>query len=405
MDCSVLVIGAGVAGISAALHLADQGQAVTVVERDDFVGGHAVRLGCKAVDDCQRCNACLLPDRLHRFLNHPGISLLTRSQVLAITRAGRSFQARVQQRPAIIDPERCDDCGLCLEQCPAVEDGALRRPAWAEQRPTLAVDPAACLHFQDGRSSLCQEACPTQAIDFGRPDREMEIAARAVVLAGGFTPAPPDEKDRLGHGRVPNVIAALELEEMLRRSGRATRPSDGREPQRVAFVQCAGSRQRLSRNYCSRICCGYGLRLARGLTQRQGARATVFYMDLQSSGRDPDQFLAEAKRELELIRAMPGDVGPGPADTVWVEYQARSGQPPQRREFDLLVLNQGLAPNPDNPTFTEWLDLLPGQHGFLAEGPGVFVAGTAAGPMDVAESVLHAGRAAQAVMEFLEDKA
>lgn len=405
MDCSVLVIGAGVAGISAALHLADQGQAVTVVERDDFVGGHAVRLGCKAVDDCQRCNVCLLPDRLQRFLNHPGINLLTRGQVQAITREGHGFQARVQQRPAIIDPERCDDCGLCLSQCPAAEEGALRRPAWANQRPTLAVDPAACLYFQDRHSSLCQEACPTQAIDFGRPSRELEIMARAVVLAGGFTPAPPDEKERLGYGRVPNVIASLELEEMLRRTGRAVRPSDGREPERVAFVQCAGSRQRLSRNYCSRICCGYGLRLARRLSHEQGARATVFYMDLQSSGRDPDQFLAEAKRELELLRCMPGDVGPGPGDTVWVEYQAQSGQPPQRREFDLLVLNQGLAPNPDNQAFMAWLELESGPHGFLAEGPGVFLAGTAAGPMDVAESVLHAGRAAQAVLEFLEDKA
>jgi len=405
MDCSVLVIGAGVAGISAALHLADQGRAVTVVERDDFVGGHAVRLGCKAVEDCQRCNACLLPDRLERFLTHPGINLLARGQVQSLGREGGGFRARIRQRPAIIDPELCDDCGLCLQSCPAVEEGALRRPAWADQRPTLAVDPAACLYFQDGRSSLCQEICPTQAIDFGRPARDLEVAALAVVLAGGFLPAPPDEKERLGHGRVPNVIAALELEEMLRRGGRATRPSDGREPRRVAFVQCAGSRQRLSRNYCSRICCGYALRLARGLTQRQGARATVFYMDLQSSGRDPDQFLAEARRELELIRSMPGDVGAGAGDTVWVEYQAQSGQPPQRREFDLLVLSQGLAPNPDNQAFMDWLELEPGRHGFLSGGPGVFVAGAAAGPMDVAESALHAGQAAQAVLEFLEDKA
>lgn len=405
MDCSVLVIGAGVAGISAALHLADQGQAVTVVERDDFVGGHAVRLGCKAAEDCQRCNACLLPDRLARFLAHPGINLLTRSQVQALGRAGQGFQARLQQRPAIIDPERCDDCGLCLQQCPVLEEGALRRPAWADQRPTLAVDPATCLYFQDGRSSLCQEVCPTQAIDFGRPARELEITAQALVLAGGFLPAPPDEKGRLGYGQLANVITGLELEEMLRQTGRAVRPSDGQEPQRVAFVQCAGSRQRLARNYCSRICCGYGLRLAKGLSRRQGARATIFYMDLQSSGRDPDQFLAEARQELELVRSMPGDVGSGPGDAVWVEYQAQSGQPPQRREFDLLVLSQGLAPNPDNQAFMDWLGLEPGPHGFLADGPGVFVAGSAAGPMDVAESVLHAGHAAQAVLEYLEDKA
>ena len=378
---------------------------MTVVERDDFVGGHAVRLGCKATDDCQRCNACLLPARLERFLTHPGISLLARSQVQEIRRAGDGFQARLRQRPAYIDSALCDDCGLCLERCPAAEEGALRRPVWPDQRPTLAVDPAACLHFQDGRSSLCQEVCPTQAIDFGRQAMDLEVSARAVILAGGFTPAPADEKGRLGFGVAPNVITSLELEEMLRRHGKALRPSDGQEPKRVAFVQCAGSRQRLTRNYCSRICCGYGLRLARKLTQHQGVRATVFYMDLQSSGRDPDQFLAQARQDLELVRAMPGDVSPGPGGAVRVEYQAQSGQPPRSRDFDLMVLNLGLAPNPDNQAFQGWLELEPGGHGFLTDGPGVFAAGTAAGPMDIAESVLHAGQAAQAALAFLEDKA
>ncbi|MFZ5586498.1 MAG: FAD-dependent oxidoreductase [Thermodesulfobacteriota bacterium] len=398
----VLVIGGGVAGVSAALELARAGVAVTLIEKDDFLGGHAASLACKAADACLKCNACLAAPRLEAALQAPGLTILRRAELVGLERAGRGFRARVGQRPAYIDPARCDGCGVCVELCPAAAEGALRAPRAPGDRPLMAIDPARCLHFMDGRSSLCSEACPQAAIDFGAVGVERGLDVDAVVLASGFAPCPGGEQERLGHGRVPGVLTALELEEMVKRRGMAVRPDDGAPARRIAFIQCVGSRQRLGRNYCSRVCCGYALRLGRALKARQGAAVTVFYMDLQSYGHDPDGFLAAAGEELELVRALPYDVWEGPGGGVRLEYQAQSGQAPQARDFDLVALSVGMAAGADNPRLAAALGLDLDAFGFLAGGDGVFTAGAALGPMDVAEAVASAGRAALRTLQYLE---
>ncbi len=399
---TVLVIGGGVAGATAALELAAQGAEVTLVEKDDFLGGHAARLACKALEACQKCNGCLSEARLAELLESPRVRLLRRATVSGLERRGDGFLASIDQRPAYIDPQRCTGCGICRERCPAAEEGALRSPLLAGDLPRLAIDPAVCLYFKDGRSTMCRDLCPEEAIDFDRPAARIEVQARAVVLASGFQPYEAGQKERLGHGRLPNVITALELEDRLRRLGSPARPSDGRLPQRVAFIQCVGSRERLGHNYCSRVCCGYALRLGRMLGDRFGSQVSVFYMDLQSFGLAMDDFLAAARQDLDLVRSMPYDVYAGKDGGVLVEYQAEPGQAPVQRPFDLLVLSVGMTPGRDNPELAQTLGLELDHHGFLRSGPGVFVAGAAARPMDVAEVVAHAGRAARDTLRYLE---
>ncbi|MFH1033467.1 MAG: FAD-dependent oxidoreductase [Pseudomonadota bacterium] len=401
-DKSVLVLGGGLAGITVALELAGQGVRVALADKDDFLGGVAARLTCKALESCQKCNGCLAEPRLGAVLDHPGITLWRRSRVAEVARQERGFKVALTQGPAYIDPRRCTGCGLCLEVCPAAEAGALRPPLIAGDRPRLAIGQEACLYFKDQRSTLCRDTCPEEAIDFQQVPRRVELEVDALVLATGFAPYPAGQKERLGHGRVPDVVTALELEESLRRLGRPARPSDGQTPKKVAFIQCVGSRERLGHNYCSRVCCGYALRLGRHLHERHGAAVSIFYMDLQSFGHAMDDFLAAAQSELNLVRSMPYDVYRGRDGGAVLEYQALSGQAPVQGAFDLVVLSVGMAPNPDNPALAQACGLSLDGHGFLDPGPGIFVTGAAGGPLDMAEVVAQAGAAAQEALSYLE---
>jgi heterodisulfide reductase subunit A2 len=400
----VLVIGGGIAGASAALELAAQGASVHLVERDDFMGGHAAQLTCKATDACLKCNSCLAEPRLTQVLSQPGITLHRRSTVSGLARANGGFEVVLNKRPAYVDAARCTGCGLCLEVCPALEDGAIGQPLLSAELPRLAIDPQTCLYFKDRQSTMCRDVCPEEAIDFSLEPQEIKLRVEAVVLATGFTPYDPSPVQRLGYGRFPDVVTAMELEAMLRGRGRLLRPSDGQEPKKVAFIQCVGSREVAGNNYCSRVCCGYALRLGRLLNSRFDTQVSVFYMDLQSFGHAMDDFLAAAESELRLVRAMPYDVYGGKDGQVLLDYQAQAGLSPVSEPFDLVALSVGLAPNPDNPALAALSGLGLDGYGFLDgdAGEGVFLAGAAARPMDVAETVAHAGRAVQETISYLE---
>ncbi len=408
-DKTVLVLGGGIAGASAALALAREGVKVRVVEQDDFLGGHAARLTCKAADDCLKCNGCLVEPRLAELMSRPDIDILLRSTLTGVQREGDGWQVTLERRPAYIDPERCTDCGLCLAKCPVADQGAIRRAPLAGHRPRLAIDPAVCVWFRDRQSTLCRDVCPEEAIRFDLEPETVQFGVDAIVLASGFQAYDPATKPRFGYGQLPNVITGLDLETQLRSDGEPRRPSDGRVPRSVAFIQCVGSRERERNNYCSRVCCGYALRLGRALRYRFDCEVTVFYMDIQSFGHAFDEFLAAAEDELELIRQIPGDAWPGEDDRVMVQYMSDPSQGPTLRPYDLLVLSVGLAPGRDNAGLAEMLGLALDEHGFIAEPeslgngrPPVFLAGTVTRPQDVSEVVAHASGAARETIRYLE---
>ncbi len=398
----VAVLGGGIAGLTCALTLAEAGVRVEVIERDAFVGGRAAWLACKATDDCLKCNACLAPPRLEAAQSHPLITIHRQARLAAARREPGGLGLTVGQEPLWLDPAACDLCGLCRESCP--QPGALRAAPWAGDRVRLAVDPGRCLYFQDGRSQLCRDACPQQAIDFRRTAGPAELAVQALVVAAGIVPYPAEENDRLGYRRLANVVTAWDLEETLRRDGSARRPSDGGEPAKVAFIQCVGSRNRQGNNYCSRVCCAYALRLGRALAARQGARVTVFYMDLQSVGHAPDEFLAAARSELRLVRAMPFETTAAAGDRLRLEYQPPGEAGLSSEDFDLLVLSVGLTPPALDAALVRELGLGRDPRGFFTEAPGVFVAGGAGGPMDVAEAVASAEQAGWRTLRYLEEQ-
>ena len=238
---SAVILGGGIAGISAALELARLGQEVALVEKTPFFGGRAAHFCCKATDACQKCGACLVDDRLKALFQESRITLLPHTELTGVLPGKRPSSAWFSaQQPEVINPARCVDCGLCYEECPAADQGAILTTAVTQNHPRYAVNPGACLYFQDGSCQVCQQICPptAKAIDLTRPAKTLELTAAAVVVATGYRPSDPKCRPHYGYGRLPHVVAGFELEEMLRNGtgagwpGRGVAPADCLHPVR-----------------------------------------------------------------------------------------------------------------------------------------------------------------------------
>lgn len=400
MEKHAIIVGAGIAGLWCARELSGLGLESVLVEQGPYPGGHVAHFCCKATDRCQRCGACLLEDVLDRVGTHAEITSLLRTRVQRVERRNGAFRAELLQQPVRIVPEQCDLCGACEKACP--EPGALVR---SPVDYTLVVNEARCRFFRDGTCRACVDLCPNDAFRMDEAPQTIIVDAESVILATGFQPFDPAEKPRFGYGRVPGVMTGLELETMLRLDNWTTEAGDG-QIRSVAFIQCVGSRDpSIGRDYCSRVCCGYGLRLARLLKSRFPAiDVSMFYMDIQTYDRDFEERLARAAEEVRLIRSIPGEIrssGDGRAEVIY-------HGPDERRvaeSFDMVVLSVGISPHPVG----DFLDVESNVDGFSGmdgesvntSTEGFFVAGTAQGPRSIEETISHATKAAAAAAAYV----
>jgi len=407
MAKKVLVIGGGVAGLTAASEMADLDIDVEIVEQSDFPGGHAIQYTCKATDECVKCGACMVEEKLDRVVQNPKIKLMAGTRVQELSNSG-GFSVTLQKKPVFIDPERCSNCGLCFEKCP--EKGAITQGFSKNHTPFYALSSAKCLYLQDQSCNVCREACPEGAIDLDAAETTASTRADAVILATGFTPFSPVSKP-YGYGKFKNVITNLEMERLLRRDGRALRPSSGTEAGRIAFIQCVGSRDaKLNHLWCSKVCCGSALRMAGLVKARQPeTRITFFYMDVQTFGRDFDKFYGKIREDVRLIRAIPGDIYPVAEDELRVTFLDTASSESVQAEFDLVVLSVGMTPCDGLAQTAEKLKLPLADTGFAKQiGPGgltpekgIFTAGAVTGPMSIPESIASAGQTAFDVAKYL----
>lgn len=407
-DKTVMVIGSGVAGLSAALELTQSGISVEIIEKSDFAGGHAIRLACKATDQCVKCGACVVEEKLDRAVRNSEIRILIGSRIESISKSER-YAIFLNQKPKYINAQKCTACGVCLHQCP--QEGAIIQGVSRNHSPFFAINEKECLYLADQSCRRCQEACPEKAIALDARADRFVCEADAIVLATGFETFNPQNKP-YGYGVFKNVVTNMELEDILRREGQAIRPSDGQPARKIAFVQCVGSRDaKLNHLWCSKICCGSALRMGGLINARQPeSEISFFYIDVQTFGRDFVPFYRRVQEEVRMIRAIPGDIFETPEGQLRVTYITAETHETIEEIFDCVVLSVGLQPCKENLEVVRQLNLKLADSGFVnpseiedeASDTGVFSAGAVGGPMSIAESIASAGEASLKILKYLE---
>ncbi len=414
---AVLVVGGGVAGVQASLDLAELGFKVYLVESKMSIGGVMAQLD--KTFPTNDCSMCILAPKLVGAGRHPNIELMTGCELLGISGSPGDFRARVLRRPRYIRPELCTGCGTCAQKCPSKVPNEFdlglskRRAAYVlfPQAVPLkyAIDSEHCIYFKTGKCGNCRKSCPAGAVDFEMRPEELELSVGAIIVSTGFSPHAPSKDGPYGHGRFSNVVTSMEFERILSASGpyggHVRRPSDGREPARVAFIQCVGSRDARTNPWCSSVCCMYATKEA--IIAREhcpGLRSTIFFMDLRAFGKEFEYYYKRAQAEygVTYVRSRAPEVSELPDGSLRVRYETDSGEL-RSEDFDLVVLSVGLCPPEGLSELAQRLGVELNRDGFVSTGPfspmdtsapGVYVCGAAQGPKDIPDTVAQASGAA-----------
>ncbi len=418
-----VIIGGGIAGLQSALDLADQGYKVAVVERQASIGGRMISLS--KVYPTLDCASCITTPKMSAAAHHDNIELLTYTEVNSIRPGPEGHTVVLTRKPTYVNADKCIGCRLCEYACDTEYPdgfeqglGSVRAisVAFTNAIPQKAVlDADYCL-----ACGLCLRACPTDAIEFDQQPRRETIHADVVIVASGFQLNALTVKPQYSAARNQNVISPLTLERLLAPHGpygRVLRPSDGKIPESIAFVQCAGSRdQSIGVPYCSRVCCMYAIKQAMLLSgSLPTADITIYYMDIRAFGKGYEQFYQNAKAMgINFVRGKVSKIDPVDKDDllVHVEYTEEPQDCVRKQRHDMVVLAQGMIPQ-WNPTTLSPVQIA--GDGFVATPdpvspcatnvPGIFVAGAAAGPKDIVDSIAEAGAAAMEAGRYLSKRA
>jgi len=421
-----LVIGGGIAGIQASLDLAEAGTEVFLAERRPSIGGRMAQLD--KTFPTNDCAMCILSPKLVEVSKHPNITLLTNAELLALEGESPLFTARIRKHPRYVDETKCTGCGICTTKCPVrlpdphnkglSKTRCIRIPFPQAVPAVPIIDAPSCLFLTRGTCGVCKKLCQADAIDYEQNPEDVELTVGAAILALGSDEFEATLKDEYGYRTFPNVITSIELERILSASGptqgHVQRPSDGKEPSRVAFLQCVGSRDmQIGNDYCSAICCMQAAKDSIILTEHlHGVESTVFCMDVRAFGKGFDRFVERAKQEhdVRFLRARVSSVEADPdTENLTVRYNSDDGRL-LGESFDLLVLSVGMCVSDTVRQTIRRLGLNTEEHGFVTTSVfdplqssrrGVFVCGTASGPKDIPESVIQASGASSAALALM----
>jgi len=417
---AVMVVGAGVSGIQAALDAANGGFKVYLVDKASSIGGKMSQLD--KTFPTNDCSMCILSPKFLECATNPNISILTDSEVDAVQGEEGNFTVRLLQQPRYVDSNKCTGCGVCAQYCPInVRDDynaglaaikCIHLPFPQAVPAVSVVDPARCLFLQRKECQICVPTCSTRAIDFHQKAEKQEIRVGGIILAPGYEVFDPSEQSFYGYGRYRNVVTSLEYERLLSASGPnggvLRRPSDGSTPVKIAWIQCVGSRDVSTGNtYCSSVCCMYAMKqVILSKEHIPPLQAVILHNDVRAFGKGFERFYERA-RGLEGVRfewAKPSVVGEDPeTHAVTLRYRL-DGARVREEAFDLVVLSVGLTSPLSNRTLAERMGITVNEDGFCqpsssfhpmeTERPGIYACGVFCGPMDIPDSVTMAGGSA-----------
>ncbi len=416
----VIVVGGGIGGIQCALDLADTGFYVYLIEKSHTLGGTMARLD--KTFPTNDCSTCMFSPKLVQVAGHANIEILTLSRILELNGGPGRFAARIEKQPRYINEEKCISCGKCAEKCPQkVPDPfngelGIRKAAFLTFPQAVplkyALDAENCIYLNNGKCGICKKICPAQAVEFDQKSEILQIDAGAVVISTGFVPALTVKEGEFGYGRYRNVVTSLQYERMLSATGpyggHLRRPSDEKVPRKIAWIQCAMSRDPArNRPFCSSVCCMHAAKQA-VLTRSHepDTEATIFFIDIRAHGKGFDDYIerARSRHGVRYRRSMISQVYLNPEnDNLIIETFDHHLNCKKEEEYDLVVLSSGFKPSDDFIDLTKQFGLVTNPYGFLTtefdepvttSRPGIFVCGGIESPKDIPETVIQAGAAA-----------
>lgn len=425
---ATLIIGGGIAGIQAALEIANSQHVVYLVEREPSIGGHMAQFD-KTFPTLD-CSACILTPKMNEVSRNPYIRLMTYSEVIDVSGYVGNFAVKVKRKARYIDEDKCVGCGICQEKCPwstASEFDAglgLRKAVYTpfpQAIPNIPViDRERCVYFLKGKCRACEKVCEAQAVNFEQEDMYIDLHVGSIIVATGYDVFDPTPIVQYGYGRLPNVFTSLEFERLCSPSGPTggqLKLESGRTPASVAIIHCVGSRDKNYNAYCSRVCCMHSLKYSHLFKEKTGGEVYQLYIDMRCAGKAYEEFYERVQGEhVHFIRGKLSSIATGITDIEEDNLKLTCEDTLLGNliniSVDMVVLCVALEPRHDTEQLSHILRLGRSRDGFFLErhpkldpvatmSEGIFVVGCCQGPKDIPDTVAQASAASARALAMI----
>lgn len=427
---SVLIIGGGIAGIVASLELANLNFKVYLIERNPTIGGHVAQLA-EVYPTLENAIEIIEP-LMKELWKHSNLELLTYAEVKEIGRGVNDFRVKITRKSRFVEGIKCNGCGECAKICPVevpsdFDLGLSKRKAiylsYSQAVPSVyTIDKDHCLYFQNGTCKSCAEVCPTAAINYDQKEQEETAEVESMIICTGYDLFDAKKIREYGYGVFKNVLLGLQLERLCSANGptkgKVIRPSDGKEPESVAFILCVGSRAETALKHCCHVGCMTAVTQAYTLKKSFEDKIKIYicYSDLRSYGKQHEELYQKVRNlGINFIRGIPAEVHELSDGSLMFDVFDMATNQLIRINAGLVVLEVGLGSSEDSETLGKIAGVPIGPDSFFLEAhpklrstettiPGIFIAGSAQGPKDITETVAHAKAAVMSAVAFLNQR-